>query len=89
MPLIDPSNPGNSFLLYTLLINDRNFADDQLTPALRDDIERLRATVVPGIPMPAPTGPDTNRLNADGASSQADMQLISDWIAAGAVVSCE
>lgn len=89
MPLIDPSNPGNSFLVYKLLINARNFADDQLVPALNDDIMRLRAGAIPGMPMPAATGPDSNRLGSDGASSQASLQLISDWIAAGAVLSCE
>jgi hypothetical protein len=89
MPLIDPSNPGNSYVMYKLLVNPQNFLPiwQQL-----DEIERLRAGAVPGIPMPGPTGaatPPTNQLGADAASSQAAMQLINDWIAHGAVLTCK
>jgi hypothetical protein len=89
MPLIDPSNPGNSFLLYKLLINARNFSSEKLETTLSDDIDRLRAGAIPGIPMPAAAGPGTNILGADGPSSEVYLELINNWIAAGAVLSCE
>lgn len=89
MPLIEPSNPGNSFLLYKLLINGRNFSEAELGTSLSGEIARLRAGAVPGIPMPAPSSPGSNQLDVDGAASQKQLQLISDWIAAGAVLSCE
>ncbi len=89
MPLIDPSNPGNSYLIYKLLINGRNFADEQRVPQLTEELERLRAGAIAGLPMPGATGPDSNRLASDGQASQAHLQLISDWIAAGAVLSCK
>lgn len=89
MPLIDPSNPGNSFLLYKLIINGRNFEDVELATSLEGELDRLRAGAIGGIPMPAANGPDTNRLDVDGESSQRHLQLVSDWIAAGAVLSCD
>ncbi|MBM4358258.1 MAG: hypothetical protein FJ096_09115 [Deltaproteobacteria bacterium] len=89
MPIIDPANPGNSFLVYKLLINGRNFGDIELGTSLESEIDRLRAGAIAGIPMPGPNGPDTNRLELDGETSQRQLQLISDWIAAGAVLSCE
>jgi hypothetical protein len=89
MPLIDPSNPGNSFLLYKLMINGRNYGESELGTSLGAEIERLRAGAIGGIPMPAAVGPETNQLDVDGESSQRQLQLISDWIAAGAVLSCD
>ncbi len=94
MPIIDPSNPGNSFLVYKLIINARNF-DDALFAGttFNDELLRLRKGAIAGLPMPAvnfydPTAPG-GRLAKDGPTSQARLQLIDDWIAHGAVLTCK
>jgi hypothetical protein len=83
MAIIKRSDPGNSFLLYKLLINAQNFDAAELSGALGDEITRLRAGAIAGIPMPAAIAADAAPL------SQTELQLISDWIAHGAVTSCE
>lgn len=88
MPLIDPFNPGNSYLLYKLLINGRNFESAAPGSLLDEELQRLRAGAVAGVPMPAAVGPDTNQLAENGEASERELRLISAWIAAGAVLSC-
>ena len=105
MPLIDPGNPGNSYLLYKLLANPLNhrrssrgvLADPEggfEEPALGLEIDRLRDSVVVGLPMPATTSADpTSLVNPEddpfGEASLGTMRLIQAWIANGAVLSCE
>ncbi|WP_437737052.1 hypothetical protein [Sorangium sp. So ce1335] len=95
MPIIDPNNPGNSYLLYKIIIGE-NAIDPSLTgeaaEQLREEIERLRAAFVMGVPMPPPEWgipqfrffpekPDDPTLTqyVDG------MDILSAWILAGAV----
>ena len=84
MPIIDPRRPGNSYLLYKLLASERNGApgsDAAAEKARVDEIARLRAAVVVGMPMPP----------ADGASepvNQLQLEQISDWILSGAATDC-
>lgn len=72
MPIIDPKNPGNSYLLYKLIINPR-YTDG----AAPSDAERARvhADFAFGLPMPG-----------DGRTpvTQANLDLLSTWIAEGA-----
>lgn len=84
MPIIDPTRPGNSYLLYKLLASEANGAPGSDAAAERarvDEIARLRAAVVVGMPMPP----------ANGASKPVDQQQleqISDWILTGAATGC-
>jgi len=87
MPLIDPSNPGNSFLLYKLIINARNYEAPSLGGG-DDEFMRLRSGAIAGMPMPAALGPDTNQLGPDARESERELRIISAWIAAGAVLEC-
>jgi hypothetical protein len=94
MPLIDPSNPGNSYLLYKLIINPLNHwrPGGTLDPSLEAELNRLRASVVVGLPMPTENGAffglthpfDTVLEDPEGFEALAQMQLISAWIASGA-----
>ncbi|WP_437593166.1 hypothetical protein [Sorangium sp. So ce1000] len=94
MPLIDPGNPGNSYLLYKILIGQSAF--DPSLPAdaaekLREETERLQAAFVVGMPMPPPPSnpgfwfhpqtPDNQNVTpyVDG------MDILSAWILDGAV----
>jgi hypothetical protein len=91
MPRIDPASPGNSYLLYKLLANDRFSAGADpcatrynapvpadCAAASHAEIQRLRATLVRGAPMPL--GPDGPRERLDDA----DLATLVDWIAGGA-----
>lgn len=100
MALIAPDDPGQSYLLYKLLANPLNHPRDPgaLGPQHQAELDRLRASVVVGLPMPAENGEhrglvggsdkDGNPIDPDGSKSFAALQLISDWIAHGAVVEC-
>ncbi|MCS6901618.1 MAG: Ig-like domain-containing protein [Myxococcales bacterium] len=87
MPLIEPGQPGNSYLLYKILISpdlwDRPGRGEpselpaqpvggELRPSV-EEIMRLRETFVLGAPMP---------LNA--SITLAQVRAIQDWIAQGA-----
>ncbi|MCA9623465.1 MAG: hypothetical protein KC731_30800 [Myxococcales bacterium] len=99
MPLVDPGNPGNSYLLYKVLANPLAFASlaevDSLDPALVEEIDRLRASVVVGLPMPTPAGnlpplgpemrDDTGAILTGFETSR----ILDHWIAAGGVASCQ
>jgi hypothetical protein len=98
MPLIDPRNPGNSYLLYKALIHPlNNFHPGGLPdPGTEAEIGRLRASVVAGLPMPAEAGsffgiagPAPDGDNSEHQQDHAQMQLLSAWIAAGAVLTCD
>ncbi len=84
MPILDPTRPGNSYALYKLLANTVNGAKGK-TPDLEQkrlaDLDRLRAVVVVGIPMPPEDGRG-KKLD------QAQLEQLSDWIAQGAPTTC-
>ena len=98
MPLIDPSNPGNSFLLYKLLLHPLNHAHTQSSgpsPALLGELQRLGAGAIMGLAMPisisgAPHGMARTGMGdaADAEASQRVVQSVSTWIAHGAVTGC-
>ncbi len=81
MPLIAPGSPGNSYILYKIIAGfDRSVyaADERLPPVSPDEIARLRASVVGGMPMPPGSAIDAGEIAS-----------ISAWIAQGAeVTSC-
>lgn len=85
MPLVDPSQPANSYLLYKPLIHPLN----HVVPPPRDELDRLRAAAVVGLPMPTGvTGPGRGMVPDDVAGSLALLERLRLWIASGAVVSC-
>ena len=100
MALIAPDDPGQSYLLYKLIANPLNHPREPgaLEPQHQAELDRLCASVVVGLPMPAENGEhrglvggsdkDGNPIDPDGSKSFAALQLISDWIAHGAVVEC-
>lgn len=97
MPLIDPGNPGNSYLLYKVVANDLTFVDGlddeaSLDPLLAEEIDRLRASVVVGLPMPAQAGqgpPAGINFGPEEISSIDSARLLDLWIASGAITSCD
>jgi hypothetical protein len=75
MPIISPGNPGQSYLLYKILIGPTYASDPTLAEG---ETDRLR-TVVAGMPMPLPLG----TIGFD------ETLRLSQWIASGAdVVEC-
>lgn len=79
MPLIDPGTPdvsggapGNSYLLYKLAIGPSATGEAAASP---EEIERLRASVVVGLPMPPVQG---------SPITEADLSNLVTWIAQGA-----
>lgn len=72
MPLIDPQNPGNSYLLYKLAVGLSATGEAAPTP---EEIARLRDSVVVGLPMPPKPGVPIRPI---------DMSAIADWISQGA-----
>jgi hypothetical protein len=101
MPLVHSDgsvgDPGKSYVMYKMMINFLNFDATQQQTNLREEIGRLRKGAIVGIPMPrnlstgtvAPLFVDAGSGLPDGVKSQAKMQLISDWIAHGAVLKCQ
>ncbi|TKD04359.1 Ig-like domain-containing protein [Polyangium fumosum] len=75
MPHVDPGNAGNSYLLYKMLagpIYTRMDAAKGLAPG---EIDRLRASVVVGLPMPP---------YDLYAAPEASLEALSAWITTGA-----
>lgn len=75
MPQIEPGNPGNSYLIYKMLagpIYARSAAAADLAPG---ELDRLRASVVVGLPMPPS---DLYAL------PEASVDVLSTWIMTGA-----
>lgn len=77
MPLLDPGNAGNSYLLYKLLARGVPDAPDDLAEG---EIDRLRASVVVGMPMPPANAQEKALLEAGQASQ------ITTWLQQGAPV---
>jgi len=78
MPQVDPGNPGNSYLLYKMLASPIYARMDAAATLAPGEIDRLRASVVVGLPMPP---------SDVYASPQASLEALSAWIATGAVTS--
>ncbi len=73
MPIVDPGNPGNSYLLYKIITSR-----DNTTEPDADEVARLREAVVVGMPMPPSNAAKTVFLDAKG------LARLSDWILQGA-----
>jgi hypothetical protein len=97
MPLIDPGNPGNSYLLYKIAVG-LNAVDPSLSAeaaaAMSEEIARLRASVVVAMPMPPQAAPSfvlfpqdpEPRVAAEYIVPDVDgINLLTAWIAAGAM----
>lgn len=97
MPIIDPGRPDTSYLLYKLLVNDRNYGDDTqrctshykvplpdgtCLPPSPEERERLRDWFVRGEPMPLREPPDSPGWSV----TQDDLRAIQRFIAAGAPI---
>lgn len=74
MPIVDPGFPGNSFLLYKVLLNP---GIDPAARASQEEIDRLRGAAIMGMPMP---------LGPEVAVDLPHLLALRDWIAAGAPV---
>lgn len=79
MPIIDASaadteggNPGNSYLLYKLAAGRSAIGEAAVDP---QEVERLRESVVAGMPMPPSSG-----------LRDVDLKALAEWIAQGAPV---
>lgn len=88
MPRLDPGNPGNSYLVYKLLVNPANHPVAGETsdepdpwwgglpppgPPPPEELSRLRAWFVQGVPMPP-----------GGSLSPAQMRAVVRWVMQGA-----
>lgn len=91
MPVIDPGRPDTSYLLYKLLVNDRNYAgctthyprlfpDGACAPPSAEERERLREWFVRGQPMPLREPADAPGWNVTAD----DIRDIQRFIAGGA-----
>ena len=83
MPVIDPSVPGNSYLVYKLLANPHTPLEVPFPgPAGEEphEVGRLRATIVTGMPMPPSTAPAA-------ALRDGEAEWIAEWILQGAPLS--
>lgn len=77
MAIIDAKSPGDSYLMYKVLTGA---SVDKLSKGIRpsdEEVERLRASIVVGMPMPPSDG-------AGAVLSEELMINLSDWIAGGA-----
>jgi len=75
MPQVDPGNPGNSYLLYKMLVSPSYAQMDAAKSIAPGEIDRLRAGAIPGLPMPPSGSP---------AIPQGGIETLSTWIATGA-----
>ncbi|HRI72617.1 MAG TPA: hypothetical protein PK156_50620, partial [Polyangium sp.] len=75
MPQVEPNNPGNSYLLYKMLISS-TYTGSAAGAGLADgEIDRLRTSVVVGLPMPP---------YDVYAIPEAGVDVLSSWISTGA-----
>ncbi|UQA58237.1 hypothetical protein [Polyangium aurulentum] len=75
MPLVDPGNPGNSYALYKMLVGPIYRATPLAQGMQQGEMDRLRGSVVVGLPMPPS---DVYAVPAQG------IEAISAWIMTGA-----
>ncbi len=86
MPIVDAfqpnesGNPGNSYLMYKLLVGTSAVDGPADVKASTEEVERLRASVVVGMPMP-PSDGNIPLLTRD------QLLTLSQWIAGGAPTS--
>lgn len=73
MPIVDPGNPGNSYLLYKIITSR-----DNTTEPDADEVARLREAMLVGMPMPPSNASKAAFLDAKG------LARLSDWILQGA-----
>lgn len=89
MPIVSRANPGNSYLLYKLLLQPEiHQAAGLSSPADQAELARLRASVVVGLPMPPDHALISSSLDPSGAQSWQRLLLLESWIAHGAVTRC-
>jgi len=75
MPHVDPGNAGNSYLLYKILITDEYATSAAGKSLAAGEIDRLRASVVVGLPMPP---------SAIYSYPLTSLESLSAWIVSGA-----
>jgi hypothetical protein len=75
MPQIDPGNAGNSYLLYKMLIGSIYAGSAAADKLAEGELDRLRASVVVGLPMPP---------YDLYAIPEAGVDALSTWISTGA-----
>lgn len=75
MPHVDPGNAGNSYLLYKMLVSPIYARMDVAQGLAPGEIDRLRASVVVGLPMPP---------YDLYAAPQSSLEALSAWITTGA-----
>jgi hypothetical protein len=80
MPIIDPQNAGNSYLLYKLMAHS-TYAE-KVGDAEPAEVTRMRNALVVGMQMPATEGPQLNQRA--GTSAITDYDTLSAWISQGA-----
>lgn len=106
MPIVAPFNPGNSYLMYKIIANPLNhrrtaagaLADPtsgNAEPDFAFEIDRLRDSVVVGLPMPATQNEPASIYDLDmvepdpqGELALERLLLLNTWIAHGAVLDC-
>ncbi|MEJ7733349.1 MAG: hypothetical protein WKG00_29655 [Polyangiaceae bacterium] len=78
MPIIDPQNAGNSYLLYKLMAHT-DFVGKGETGADPTEVARMRNALVVGMQMPA-----TPTTSLQVSASRSDYDTLSAWISQGA-----
>lgn len=96
MPIVDPGNPGNSYLLYKLIVGPNGVeptSDPGEAAKRTQEIERLRESVVVGMPMPPPQSGLSFKLFSGGTATDPSfithvdgMDIVTAWIAGGAEI---
>ena len=79
MPIIDPGSAGNSYLMYKVMAHPDflTLSNGELDPA---EQQRMRSTLVVGMPMPAVPFSSLSKLQ--------QYEALSAWIAQGAPTTC-
>lgn len=89
MPIVRPSSPAHSYLVYKALIQTMSHApSDQLDPDVGDELERLRAAWVIGAPMPPADSLLGVANDPLGKGSWRRLRLLDSWVSHGAVTRC-
>jgi len=89
MPIVMPSSPGNSYLVYKAAIQLLSHPPvDQLDTELQAEIDRLRATVVAGAAMPIGMPLFSDEPDPEGRRSWERLLLLESWVSHGAVTRC-
>jgi hypothetical protein len=96
MPIIDPGNgngtgnPGNSWLMYKILMAvPLPLGDAGAIVPLSDTERATLASLVSGREMPYPSNPVTMPEPSTSPLTLANMETISQWVALGAIEPCQ